>query len=104
MRVPIMQADTHGEPDVLVGSAERSGPADVDSYPLRAVIFDLDALADIERDGHRVAFNAAFAAHGLDIEWSTSAGTARLLALRDERSGVTAPSCGRVACAISATC
>ena len=35
-------------------------------YPLRAVIFDLDALTDIECDGHRVAYNAAFAAHGLD--------------------------------------
>ena len=39
-------------------------------YPLRAVIFDLDALTDIECDGHRVAFNAAFAAHGLDFQWS----------------------------------
>ena len=36
-------------------------------YPLRAVIFDLDALTDIECDGHRVAYNAAFAAHGLDF-------------------------------------
>jgi hypothetical protein len=36
------------------------------------VIFDLDALADIECDGHRVAFNAAFAAHGLDFEWSVA--------------------------------
>lgn len=38
---------------------------------LRAVIFDVDGtLADTERDGHRRAFNAAFAAHGLDIRWS----------------------------------
>jgi beta-phosphoglucomutase-like phosphatase (HAD superfamily) len=37
---------------------------------LRAVIFDADsALADIERDGHRVAFNAAFAEHGVDVSW-----------------------------------
>ncbi|MBO0880444.1 MAG: HAD hydrolase-like protein [Mycobacterium sp.] len=38
---------------------------------LRAVIFDADsALADIERDGNRVAFNTAFAEHGVDIRWS----------------------------------
>lgn len=35
-----------------------------------AVVFDLDGtLADTERDGHRVAFNRAFAAHGLDLFW-----------------------------------
>ncbi|UQX11642.1 HAD family hydrolase [Candidatus Mycobacterium methanotrophicum] len=34
------------------------------------MIFDADsALADIERDGHRVVFNAAFAEHGVDINW-----------------------------------
>jgi HAD superfamily hydrolase (TIGR01509 family) len=39
--------------------------------PLRAVIFDVDGtLADTERDGHRVAFNAAFEAAGLDYRWS----------------------------------
>lgn len=39
--------------------------------PLAAVIFDVDGtLADTERDGHRPAFNAAFAAHGLDVSWS----------------------------------
>jgi beta-phosphoglucomutase-like phosphatase (HAD superfamily) len=38
---------------------------------LRAVIFDADsALADIERDRHRLAFNAAFAEHGVDVSWS----------------------------------
>lgn len=38
---------------------------------LQAVIFDVDGtLADTERDGHRVAFNRAFAAAGLDWEWS----------------------------------
>jgi HAD superfamily hydrolase (TIGR01509 family) len=37
---------------------------------LSAVIFDVDGtLADTERDGHRPAFNEAFAIHGLDIDW-----------------------------------
>jgi HAD superfamily hydrolase (TIGR01509 family) len=35
-----------------------------------AVIFDVDGtLADSERDGHRVAFNEAFAAAGLPYRW-----------------------------------
>ncbi|MGB9278911.1 MAG: HAD-IA family hydrolase [Pseudonocardiaceae bacterium] len=39
--------------------------------PLQAVIFDVDGtLADTERDGHRVAFNAAFEAAGLTYRWS----------------------------------
>jgi HAD superfamily hydrolase (TIGR01509 family) len=38
---------------------------------LRAVLFDVDGtLADTERDGHRVAFNAAFEESGLDWDWS----------------------------------
>jgi len=38
--------------------------------PLQALIFDVDGtLADTERDGHRVAFNTAFAEHGLDWHW-----------------------------------
>lgn len=37
---------------------------------LRALIFDVDGtLADTERDGHRVAFNRAFADAGLDWNW-----------------------------------
>lgn len=40
---------------------------------LQALIFDVDGtLADTERDGHRVAFNRAFAEAGLDWEWSVS--------------------------------
>ena len=36
----------------------------------RAVVFDVDGtLVDSERDGHRVAFNAAFAASGLPYRW-----------------------------------
>lgn len=39
-------------------------------HTLRALIFDVDGtLADTERDGHRPAFNAAFAEHGLDWHW-----------------------------------
>ena len=40
------------------------------SKQLQALIFDCDGvLVDTERDGHRVAFNQAFAKKGLDIEW-----------------------------------
>ncbi|MBE9170665.1 HAD family hydrolase [Pleurocapsales cyanobacterium LEGE 06147] len=38
---------------------------------LEGLIFDVDGtIADTERDGHRVAFNRAFAEAGLDWEWS----------------------------------
>ena len=38
---------------------------------LEALLFDVDGtLADTERDGHRVAFNRAFADAGLDWDWS----------------------------------
>ena len=37
---------------------------------LQALLFDVDGtLADTERDGHRVAFNRAFAEAGLDWHW-----------------------------------
>ena len=37
---------------------------------LRAIIFDVDGtLANTERDGHRPAFNAAFAEVGLSWHW-----------------------------------
>lgn len=40
---------------------------------LQAVVFDVDGtLADTERDGHRVAFNRAFARFGLPWEWSVA--------------------------------
>ena len=59
-------------------------PAGAAANDLGAVVFDLDgALADIERDGQRVAFNAAFAAHGLDIVWS-AAEYGRLVCIADE--------------------
>ena len=68
---------------------DSSSPLGTDVYPLRAVVFDLDALADIECEGHRVAYNAAFAAHGLDFEWSVTR-YRQLLALSDERQRVSA--------------
>lgn len=38
---------------------------------LQALIFDVDGtLADTERDGHRVAFNAAFDEFGINWHWS----------------------------------
>ena len=40
------------------------------SNDLQALIFDCDGvLVDTEKDGHRVAFNQAFARKGLDAEW-----------------------------------
>jgi HAD superfamily hydrolase (TIGR01509 family) len=42
-------------------------------YGFEALLFDVDGtLADTERDGHRPAFNAAFAEAGLDWEWDPS--------------------------------
>lgn len=41
--------------------------------PLTALIFDVDGtIAETERDGHRVAFNQAFAEAGLDWQWSVA--------------------------------
>lgn len=40
---------------------------------LQALIFDVDGtLADTERDGHRIAFNQAFADAGLDWDWGVA--------------------------------
>lgn len=64
--------------------------------PLRAVIFDVDGtLVDSERDGHRVAFNAAFAEAGLPDRWEVEqygkllkvAGGAQRLAFWFEQQG-----------------
>ncbi len=50
-----------------------------------AVVFDVDGtLVDSERDGHRVAFNAAFAAEGLPYRWDV-AEYGRLLAITGGR-------------------
>ena len=38
---------------------------------IKALLFDCDGvLVDTERDGHRIAFNRAFVAQGLNVEWS----------------------------------
>jgi beta-phosphoglucomutase-like phosphatase (HAD superfamily) len=61
---------------------------DADVRPLRAVIFNIDgAMADIERDGHRAAFNAAFAARGLKIVWDIDT-YGRLLRIPDEHQRI----------------
>lgn len=40
---------------------------------MQALIFDCDGvLVDTERDGHRVAFNQAFKAEGIDAEWDVA--------------------------------
>ncbi|GLZ45627.1 protein CbbY [Actinomycetospora sp. NBRC 106375] len=40
---------------------------------MKAVVFDVDGtLAETERDGHRVAFNEALAAHGVDLHWDVA--------------------------------
>lgn len=76
---------------------DSSRPSEPDRQPLRALIFDLDALADVEGGGHRCAFNAAFAAHGLPLHW-TAARYRKLLALRDERQRVAAELRARGVC------
>jgi HAD superfamily hydrolase (TIGR01509 family) len=55
--------------DVLAAiSATASGS--VVKSSMKALIFDCDGvLADTERDGHRVAFNKAFARKGFGVEW-----------------------------------
>lgn len=65
------------------------------SSPRAAVVFDVDGtLVDSERDGHRVAFNAAFAASGLPYRWevaeygqllSVTGGRRRLAAFLESR-------------------
>ena len=66
------------------------------------MIFDLDgALADVERDGQRLAFNAAFAAHGLDISWTVE-GYGRLMCIADEQRRIASALRRRGFCRVSA--
>jgi HAD superfamily hydrolase (TIGR01509 family) len=56
----------------------------------QAVVFDVDGtLAETERDGHRVAFNEAFAAEGVDLHWDVER-YRELLAVTGGRERVTA--------------
>lgn len=64
-------------------------PEDPRAYPLRAVVFDLDALSDLDVDGHRVVYNAAFEALGMSFQWSVGR-YQQLLALPDERQRIAA--------------
>jgi HAD superfamily hydrolase (TIGR01509 family) len=50
---------------------QRRNNSRVDDIELKALLFDVDGtLADTERDGHRIAFNRAFAKLSLDWCWS----------------------------------
>lgn len=74
--------------------------------PLAAVVFDVDGtLVDSERDGHRVAFNAAFEEAGLPDHWDIATygrllritGGARRLACWFEQTGRSAEDARRLA-------
>jgi pyruvate dehydrogenase E2 component (dihydrolipoamide acetyltransferase) len=52
------------------GGESASGARAGEAGMLEALIFDCDGvIADTERDGHRPAFNRAFAEKGLGVEW-----------------------------------
>ncbi len=59
-------------PPQIVTGVDTEGPLDAET--LQAVVFDVDGtLADTEREGHRLAFNLAFAQSGLAWKWSATA-------------------------------
>jgi beta-phosphoglucomutase-like phosphatase (HAD superfamily) len=76
---------------------DSSRPGEAGERRLESVVFDLDALTDVECGGHRLAFNAAFAAHGLSLRWSVQR-YRKLLALSDERQRVAAELRARNVC------
>jgi HAD superfamily hydrolase (TIGR01509 family) len=62
--------------EVSITTADKSSVSGIEGYAapkLEALIFDVDGtLADTERDGHRPAFNAAFAELGLSWIWDVA--------------------------------
>lgn len=53
-----------------ISTTKQSVALHAESQKLDAILFDCDGvLADTERDGHRRAFNKAFAENGLELVW-----------------------------------
>jgi len=85
MRIPAITWPTDAAGAAPGGKSARCGPGRQTRFhpdpcqmrtpmtELRALIFDVDGtLAETERDGHRVAFNRAFAELGLDWDWDVA--------------------------------
>ncbi len=76
---PIESEPGSYQPDAEAGFSMRDNWCGIKEQPvayhtketvMKAIIFDCDGvLADTERDGHRVAFNMAFAEKGYTVEW-----------------------------------
>ena len=85
--------------------AEALNPPDLEPLPasLLAVLWDVDGtLAETERDGHRRAFNRAFAEAGLPLRWDAEAyapwltisgGAERIRAALQQLEGIGRASC-----------
>lgn len=84
--------------DPLAPWTDRGGGGEpADHHPLQALLWDVDGtLAETELDGHRLAFNRAFAEEGLPWRWeeatylellAVSGGRERLRAFLSEREG-----------------
>jgi HAD superfamily hydrolase (TIGR01509 family) len=59
-----------GKPENRISASANSLTNKTREAKMKALIFDCDGvLADTERDGHRVAFNKAFAKKGYSVEW-----------------------------------
>lgn len=85
---------TRGPSAAAAAAASGSSTSLAAAGKLEAILFDCDGvLADTERDGHRLAFNRAFAKSLIDEEWSverygklleTGGGKERMIAHWDE--------------------
>lgn len=83
--------------DPLAPWTDRGGGEPAGHHPLQALLWDVDGtLAETELDGHRCAFNCAFAEEGLPWRWdqatyrqllAVSGGRERLHAFLSEREG-----------------